>query len=291
MDDQKIHLRSYLILGLLSIVWGSSFILMKKALISFPPFTLAAMRIAISGLAFLPIIIINWKKIPWEKWKYFLLVGLTGSGIPAFMYFLAQTNINSTVSGLLNSLTPIFTFIIGILFFGSKSSRSKIIGITLGFLGAALLIMFAEEKGQNKNLWYGLFVVIGTMCYGVSGNVVKHYFQDVKSTIISGLSFVMISIPAIIYLLIDGQLFAFQGSTQEWYSLSALVALALIGTVWASVLFYQLVQNTNAVFGSSVAYLMPIVAILWGIIDGEVIGPIIFVSIATILFGVHLIRK
>jgi len=291
MQEKPIEPRHFIILGFLSLIWGSSFILIKKALISFEPSTLACMRLAISALAFTPFVLINRKKIPWKRWKLFLAVGLTGSGIPAFMYFLAQTNINSMVSGLLNSLTPIWTFIIGILIFKNSFEKNKGVGVLLGFIGAALLMIFGESQGSNSNLWYGLFVVVGSFCYGISGNLVKSKLQNVGSVIISATSFFIIGIPSLIYLLIEGSLFTIDYGAQEMYSLAAVIVLSLVGTVLATIIFYKLIQETTAVFGSSVAYIMPLVAIMWGVFDGEGLGLIVFVSMALILGGVYLIKK
>lgn len=291
MDEKPIELRSYFILFVLSLVWGSSFILIKKALIAFEPDDLACMRIAISALAFTPILILKRKKIPWKDWKLFLAVGLTGSGIPAFMYFIAQTNINSTVSGLLNSLTPIWTLIIGIIVFKNRMDMSKIAGVIIGFVGASLLILVGESEGSNANLWYGLFVVLGTLCYGMSGNLVKHYFQNVDSLIISATSFFLIGVPALIYLLFNGSLTSITWTSDHTYSFGAVLILSLFGTVLATIAFYKLIQETTAVFGSSVAYLMPLVAMGWGFLDGEPIGLVIVLSMLLILGGVYLIRK
>ena len=291
MKEKEIGLKSFLILLALSLIWGSSFILIKKALIAFNPYDLACMRIAISALAFTPFIIWNRKRIPWKDWKLFLAVGLTGSGVPAFMYFIAQTNITSTVSGLLNSLTPIWTLIIGILIFRNRIDSSKIIGVIIGFLGAAALILFGKSEGTNANIWYGLFVVLGTLCYGMSGNLVKHYFQNVESMVISALSFFLIGPPALMYLIYNGTFTNLTWTTQHTYSFAAILVLSLVGTVMATVVFYKLIQETNAVFGSSVAYLMPLVAMGWGFLDGEPIGFVVVLSLILILTGVYLIKK
>lgn len=291
MEERPISMRHFIILGVLSLVWGSSFILIKKALISFDPFDLACMRLGVSALAFTPVIIYNRKRIPWKRWKLFLTVGLCGSGIPAFMYFLAQTNINSMVSGLLNSLTPIWTLIIGIIIFKNPMDKYKTTGVLIGFIGAASLMIFGESEGSNSNLWYGLFIVVGTLCYGMSGNLVKHYLQDVDSIIISATSFFLVGIPALIIMLMRGSIFEVIMSDQVMYSFGALLLLSLIGTVLATIIFYKLIQETNAVFGSSVAYIMPLVAIFWGFLDGEGLGIVVLISMALILSGVYLIKK
>ncbi len=291
MEEKEIGPRAYIVLLFLSIVWGSSFILIKKALIAYEPDELAAMRIFLSSLALIPVLYTHRKEVPWSKWRLFLAVGMTGTGIPAFMYFIAQTQINSTISGLLNSLTPIWTFIFGILIFEGLFSKRKLAGVAVGFLGAALLFVFRDTAGQNHNIWYGLFVVAGTICYGLSGNIVKYKLHSVNSMIITSTAMAMIGIPAWIYLLYRGTLGDIPSSGQEWYSFGALVVLTLFGTVISSIIFYRLVQQTSAVFASSVAYTMPLVATMWGWLDGETINVIVFVSLLLILWGVYLIRS
>ena len=168
---------------------------------------------------------------------------------------------------------------------------SKTLGVFIGFLGAALLILFGKSEGENANLWFGLFVVLGTLCYGMSGNLVKHYFQNVNSIIISAFSFCMIGVPTIIYLVYNGTFTDISWTQDQLYSLGAVFILSLVGTVLATIVFYKLIQDTNAVFGSSVAYIMPLVAMAWGFIDGETIGLVIILSMVLILTGVYLIKK
>jgi len=169
--------------------------------------------------------------------------------------------------------------------------KYKTIGVFIGFVGAASLMIFGESEGSNSNLWYGLFIVIGTLCYGMSGNLVKHYLQDVDSIIISATSFFLVGAPAIIMLAIHGTIFEIQITDQVMYSFGALLLLSLVGTVLATIIFYKLIQETNAVFGSSVAYIMPLVAIFWGFLDGEALGIVVLISMALILSGVYLIKK
>ena len=282
---------AFLVLALLSVVWGSSFILIKKALIAFDPLVLGALRISVSSIAFFPFIIYYRKQIPWRMWKVFMVVGLTGSGIPSFMYAIAQTEIDSSVSGLLNSLSPIFALIIGSLFFSVALNKGKITGVVLGFLGASLLMVAGNSIQIGGNPWYGLFIVIGTMCYGTSVNVVKEYFQDVRSILVSAASFFVIGPPAIGYLFLTDFGEVMMTHDHAWYSMGAVLILSLVGTVISTIIFFKLVQISNAVFASSVAFTIPIVALFWGWVDGELLGIYHFIGMVLILLGVVLIRK
>ena len=275
----------------LSIIWGSSFILIKKALIAFDPAVMGSLRIVISSMAFIPVLIYNRNKIEWSKWPLYAAVGITGTGIPSYMYAIAQTEITSSVAGLLNSLTPIFTLVLGLIFFSGIFSLSKLSGVIIGFTGAASLLLFTREAVIGGNPLFGLFVVVGTLCYGTSVNIVKRYFQNIRPVIISAVSFGFVGFPALIYLIFSDFLITMENQPGAAFSLGAVFILAMAGTVAASIVFFKLVQTTNAVFASSVAYLMPIIALIWGMLDGEVISLLHVLSLLLILTGVYLIKK
>lgn len=283
----KIDATSWVIMLLLSVIWGFSFILIKKALVAFEPVQVAGLRVFISAVAFLPFVWINRKSIDWSRWKKFLAIGLAGNGIPAFLFPFAETKISSSMAGLLNSLSPIWTLIIGIVVFRLHFKAAKVVGILIGFLGAAVLIVFGDTNGFNSNMIYGLLIVLATFCYGLSANLVQAYMHDVKPIIIGSVSFFTIGFPALIFLLVTDITGVIATHPDAWYSLSAAGILALFGTVLSTVLFYRLILRTNAVFGSTVTYLMPVFALLWGFIDGEYISIVHFLGLLLILLGVY----
>lgn len=291
MQREDIELKDWGILILLSVIWGSSFILMKKALVSFQPIHLAAMRLSLAAIALSPFLIARRADfLKTNIWLLFL-VGLVGNGIPAILFFLAQTQISSSLSGVLNSLTPIWTLLIGVLFFTTPYNRSMIWGVFIGFIGASSLIMVGNQSGIQGSIWYAMLIVLATFFYGLSGNIVKKYFQDTPSIVISAGSFLGVGTVSLIYLLFTDFSYVSWQDTGTWYSLGALLVLTLVGTVMATVVFYKLIIETNAVFGSSVAYLMPIVALFWGVIDGESIKLFHLIGLGLILMGVYLIRR
>lgn len=275
----------------LTVVWGFSFILIKKSLVAFSPEQLASLRLAISSITFSPVVYWYRKEIEWAEWKKYFLVGLTGSGVPAFLFFFAQTQISSAMAGLLNSLTPIWTLLIGIFFFRYPFQKKKITGVLLGFAGAASLILLGAESGVGKNPVFGLFVVLATVCYASSVNIVQGYLSHVKPVVISSVSFFLLGLPAIGYLLFSDFphiLFTHEAAPRAVFTVSL---LSLFGTVMASILFYHLVQRTSAVFSSTVTYLMPMGALILGFLDGEDIGMIHFTGIAIILLGVYITKS
>ena len=290
--EEQVNYRAWLILTGLSIIWGSSFILIKRGLLVFPPEQVGAMRLGISAIAFFPFLVSQVNRIDWKKLKYLLVVGVTGSGLPAFLFATAQTEISSSLTGILNSLTPLFTLLIGVLAFGSPFSWGKLMGIVLGLAGATSLILLSGSSGVEGNMWYGLLVVIATISYATSGNVVGKYLNKMDSLLIGAASFGIIGIPLMIYLLWGTSfLQIMQTDPGAWEALGYVSILAIIGTFAASVVFFKLIQNTNPVFGSTVAYLIPIVALGWGITDGESVSLYHLIGMLLILSGVYLSRR
>lgn len=291
MEEISGNRKDWLILIFLSLVWGCSFILIKKALITFDAPIVGALRIAISSIAFAPVVFNYRKEIDWTQWKKFLLIGLTGSGIPAFLFAYAQTEITSSVAGLLNSMTPIWTLIIGIILFKLRFNPLKMIGVILGFIGAVIIIIAAHDPKFGGNPMYGVLAIIATVCYALSVNMVQGFFRKTRPVLISAMSFFLIGPPVWIYLMFSDLKSQFLSNDYALFSLFSVVALSLLGTVMASILFYILVQRTSAVFGSMVTYLMPFIVIIWGFLDGEVITLLQLMGMGTILIGVYFTKK
>ena len=283
-------LTAWVILFLLSLIWGSSFILIKKSLVAFSPQEVGAGRIAISFLAFTPLFFYQFKKIDWSKFWPLLVVGLFGSALPAFLYATAQTEIPSAIAGLLNALTPIFTFILSILAFGISFSWRQLLGITLGFIGTAIIFLGQNEVTGSLPLVMGLLLVLASLCYGISANTVKSYLGNVHPLMLSTVSFVLIGPWMLIYLLKTDFIYNIQTHPEGHMSLLALLTLSLIGTFGANIIFFRLVQLTDAVFASSVSFLTPIVAFGWGVMDGESFSIAFFISLILIFTGVILVK-
>ncbi len=290
-SSSAIPLSSWLALLLLGLVWGSSYIIIKKGLEVYNPVQLACLRISISALAFLPIAIKRLNKVDWSKLRYLLVVGFAGSFIPAFLFAFAQTKISSSMTGVLSSLTPLFTLTTGILLFRAPMIWAKVLGVLVGLAGALLLLLFDNTSGASGTLVYGLLVVLASLLYSLSANTVSYYLREVPALTISAVSFGIIGIPATIFLGTSGFFTVLQTAPGAWTALGYICILALFGTVLASILFFRLVQITSAVFASMVSYLIPLVAVLWGLLDGEVISMYHFMGMALILTGVYLSRQ
>lgn len=273
---------NWLILIILAFIWGTSFILIKKGLESFNSFQIASLRIFISFVFLLPIAIKNIRLVNRNNIGSFLIIGFIGSAFPAFLYPAAQTNIDSSVAGMLNSLTPVFTLLFGIFFYSRKAKIHQVLGIILGFIGAAGLIY----KGSFSFNSYGLYIVLATMFYGISSNQVAQ-LKNISGMIITALAFLFIGPIAGINLVLSD--FSEAVQTAHWLrNLGYIAILSIFGSGLALALFNILILRTNPVFASSVTYLIPIVATLWGIIDSETITPFMIISVICIMGGVYL---
>ena len=291
MLQEKISVRAWVILLLLALTWGSSYVLIKKALIAFSPTQVASLRVTISALAFIPFFIARWSKIDWSRWRALAVVGFTGSFFPAFLFSTAQTEMSSSITGILSSLTPLFTLLIGIVVFRMPTKFSKIGGVLIGLAGAIFLVVSNQGTEEIGNAWYGILIILATACYGMSTNVIKQYLQDMSSITISAVAFMIIGIPGMLFLLSTDVVGTLQTHEYEWQSLGYLTLLALLGTVAASIFFFKLVQITSPIFASMVSYLTPIVAVFWGILDGEAVTIFHWLGMLLILMRVYIARK
>jgi drug/metabolite transporter (DMT)-like permease len=278
-------------LALLSLIWGSSFILMKRGLVSFTPNQVAATRMLVSFVSLLPFVIFKAGQVEKKKFKYIILVGLLGNGIPAFLFTHAQTHIPSAMAGMLNSLTPVFVVIVGFLFFGSSFKISHISGVLIGLAGAvALILINSKGKITGSENEYGILIVVATICYALSVSIMRRFLQDVDAILITGFALFATGIPSGIYLFTTDFVSRFSTYPDAWPNLICVALLGLFGTAVSTILYYKLVKISNPLYASSVTYLIPIVAMLWGIIDGEVLGLYHLLAMALILSGVYLIN-
>lgn len=282
----------WIYLLILSVIWGSSFILIKKSLLGLTAYQLGALRTIITGIILLSVGFYKLKEIPKSKWKWLFISGLLGSFFPAFFFAIAETEIDSAVASILNSLVPLNTILLGFAVFKIASTKRQVVGVIVGFIGTAVLILKGSELNPNQNYLYAGFVITSTLMYGANVNIIKRYLQDVKPLAIAAGNYVFILIPAIVVLLCTD---FFSSETFNKPNLpSALLyvtILSLFGTALAKVFFNKLVQISTPVFASSVTYVMPIVALIWGILDGESFSIIQGLASLLILVGVYLSHK
>lgn len=283
---------NWLILIILALIWGSSFILMKRGLDVYSSDEVAALRIFIAFLFLSPLIFRHVKKELLQHWKAFAGMGVFGNFIPAFLFTEAETGISSSLTGMLNSLTPVFTLFLGVLLFKTKTGWVNALGIFIGLIGAIGLLTVGKSENMDNNLLFGFYVVLATLCYGLSVNIIKKNLNEVNSVTATVWAMMFIGPLAGFYL------FGFTSFTDKliynplaYSSLGYVSLLAIFGTALSVMIFNVLIKNTNALFASSVTYLIPIVAIGWGVFDGESVAMLHMFWIALILLGVYLVNK
>jgi len=279
---------NWLLFVVLTIIWGSSFILMKHSKEELSASQIAALRIFSAGIILLPLAVIHLARIPSKKILIVILSGVTGNLLPAFLFASAiAKNIDSSLAAILNSFTPIFVVLIAILIFKDKIKRKKVVGVIIGFVGLALL--FLMWKGVRfENLKYALLILLATILYGVNINMVGHFLKDVPPLYIATISLTFMIIPTAWVLWQQNFLqLAFEETAVQWAILETAI-LGVVGSAIATVLFYILIKRAGGIFAALVTYGVPFVGILWGVLDGEKITIKQVACLGIILFGVYL---
>ena len=287
MDNKNLK---WIYLLILSFVWGSSYILIKKALIGLSPLQVGSLRTIISTVLLLAIGYSSLKSIPRDKWKWILITGLV-SFIPPFLFAYAQTEIDSALAAILNSLTPLATLLIGVGFYRFKIDSKQISGVIIGLIGSVLLMYQGSVINPDQNLLYVFFIIFASVLYAVQVNLLKVHLQDVSAVAITVGNFIFIFPLAIVIFLMSDYKQIDINDKDVKVALFCLLILSIIGTVFAKILFNKFVQIASPVFASSVTYTLPIVALFWGLLDGEVFTLNQLFATVIILTGVYLANK
>ena len=266
MNPEK---EKWVLLVLLSVIWGSSFILIKKSLEHFNPYEVGALRVLIAGIILLPLAILNIRKFPKKNLKWLILAALTGNFIPMFLFPIAETEVSSSIAGIINSMMPIFVIIVGALLWKFQTTKRQVIGVIISFTGACILAFSGGEGGEFKLIPI-LLLLLATLFYAISTTTVKSKLSDVPAKILSAFvfSFVLI-LPSVIALVFAGFFNNFEVNSGFWEGLGFVSLLSIFGTGLAMMLNYKLLSVSTPLFASTVTLLMPVVAIVWGLLDGE----------------------
>ena len=275
---------------ILSLIWGSSFILMKAGMNQLTPYDVASIRILSAGLVLIPFARRALLEVPRNKLALVILSGLLGSFFPAYLFCIAETRIDSSLAGILNALTPLFTIIIGISFFQLKAHWRKILGVVIGFVGLYLLVSPTGDI-HFTNVSYILLVLLATVLYGINVNMVGRHMHGLGSINIASLAFVFLIIPSLIILYINGYFALPLGDKSVLISTLASAVLGIMGTAVASILFYMLVKRAGTLFASMVTYGIPFIAVMWGLLYGEQVTLWQVGCLGVILGGVYLVNR
>jgi len=288
----SIVVKKWVYLIVLSIIWGSSYILIKKGLVGLTPIQLGAFRILMTTIILL---LVGYKSLRgWslEQWKWLAFTGFFGTFFPSFLFAFSETEINSSVVAVLNGLTPLFTIIIAYFFFQQSVKKKQLGGVLVGFTGTIILVAQEFTLASSGDGLYAFLVVMASLCYAINVNTIKHKLVGVAPMAIAIANFITICIPALILLMSSSFPWSsFYTDTTILTSIGYIFILSLFGTAFAKVLFNELLTFSSAVFSISITYLLPIVAIGWGLLDGESFGGLQWLASGLILGGIYLVTE
>ncbi|RKS26024.1 drug/metabolite transporter (DMT)-like permease [Flavobacterium endophyticum] len=271
----------------LSLIWGSSFILIKRGLVGLTPFQLGSLRMIFAAVFLLSVGFRSLKNIKQHQWKYIALTAMMGTFFPAYLFSIAQTQIDSSISAILNSLTPLGTLVLGALVFGLSFQRRQVFGVIIGLLGSALLILNGAVNHPGQNYWFATLAICGAICYAINVNLIKKYLSDLNPLSITVGNFTVLLIPAFI-ILCCSNFFEVAHLPNVKTSMLFVGVLAVFGTCVANVIYFKLIHISSPIFASSVTYMLPVVACVWGILDGESLTLVQALGAFIVLIGVYL---
>ena len=286
----KINPSKWILLSVLALIWGSSFILIKLGLAGLTVVQVATLRIVFAAIFLLSIGFKSLALIPRHYYKYIALTALFGTFIPAFLFSLAQTQINSSVTAILNSLTPLNTLLISVLIVGVPAQRNQLFGVFIGLIGCLILVYNGAINNPNQNYYYTILVIIASICYAINVNLIKKYLSGLSPLAIATGNFAVMLLPALFLLFSTGFINIIHNENVQ-HSIFFIMLLGVIGTGIANIIFFRLIQISSPIFATSVTYLIPIVAFFWGLLDNETLTFIQFLGASIILFGVYLSSK
>lgn len=279
-------LRNFIILLLLSLIWGASFLFIKVAVVTIPPFSVAFGRTALAAVLLYSVLRFRGLKMPgWGPvWGTFLLMGLFNGAVPYTLITWAEIHIDSGLAAILNALMPLFTVLLAHLFTGDERLNwMKVVGIFLGFLGVVALIGPAALKGLGRHVLAQLAVMAAALCYAIAiifGRRLKEITPLVSAT---GQLFcaAFLTLPMIVLFDAPWTL------SPSLISLGALSCLSLLGTALAYLLYYYLLPRIGSTNLSLVTYLLPITGVFWGaLLLGERLHWSAFLALGLILAGI-----
>lgn len=281
----------WILLIVLSLIWGSSFILIKKSLEHFNPYQVGALRVLIAGIILMPVAVSKYKLFPKKHLKWLLLAAVTGNFIPMFLFPIAETEVSSSIAGIINSMMPIFVIVVGALIWKFETTKQQIIGILISFGGVCLLAFGGDGEGGEFKLIPILLLLTATLCYAISTTTVKSKLMEVSSTVLSAFVFAFVLfLPSAFALTCTGFFSTFSFNQDTMLGLMFVSLLSVFGTGLAMMMNYRLLKVSSPLFASTVTLLMPVVAIAWGILDGEKLSVLQFVGAVVIIAGLIFLR-
>jgi drug/metabolite transporter (DMT)-like permease len=281
----------WIILTVLALTWGSSFILIKKSLEVFTPYQIGSIRVIVSGLLFMGIGFRAMRKMDRNTFWWMVLAGLIGNFVPMFLFPLAQTRVSSSMAGILDTLVPVFVLILGFVCFRVRSKKIQWAGAIIGFIGAGTLLYFSAASSGDSEPAFAMLIVLATACYAGAALIINQKLTHVHAVELSASVFTVWMFPSIIIFMFSGIFNDFQNTSLQWESTGFLAILSVVGTALAMLLYFRLIQTTSAVFASMVTYLLPLVAVFWGLLAGESFNIWYALGGLLIILGIYLVQE
>ena len=283
--------QKWIYLILLSFIWGSSFLFIKKALVGFSPIQLGSLRIIFAALFLFLFGFKSLQSLSIKDWKWIAIAGFLSSFFPPLFFAMAQTQIDSGITSIINSIAPLGTTLVGIWLFKLTITKRQILGVIVGLLGTILLIVVSMEFSPEQNYAYAIFIILSALGYAFNINIIKKHLSHLTPLAVATASFGVVIIPALGMAIFAG---VFSLNVQEIEVQKAfgyVFVLAFLGTAIANIMFNKLIQISSPVFAASVTYTIPLVAIFLAILDGEKISVFQIIGGLIIVFGVWLVNK
>ncbi len=284
---------SWVLVVALVLMWGTSFILIKRGLAAYSPLELGPLRIVVAALVLLPFAVRGLRIVPRARWKWLLVAGGLGNFLPAILFAWAETRLASGLAGILNSLTGLFTLLAGAAFFGERLTGKRLLGVLIGIIGTAVLLSSGPGglgRVAASDVRYGLLIVLATAMYGLNLNIIRHRLTGIPALEMAALALFAVAGPALIALAFT-PVVPHTLAPGGWAAFGAVAVLATGSTALGLVLYNKLIQRRGTLFATITVYLMPIVSLLWGVLDGERIYAGHYAGLLVILAGVALVSR
>ncbi len=279
-------------MGVLALLWGSSFLWIKLALGSLAPLQISLVRTFFGALVLVVVLATAKMSLPRDKriWAHMLFVATFGSVIPFTLFAFGGQTVDSGVSGVLNSTTPLFALTIGLVLGTEKISNVvRMLGLGLGFAGV-LLIFAPWQQANSIASWGAVLCLLGAASYAVGYTYAGRFLVNTGA---SSTQLAAMQLTTALGLLVLALPFGgLQAPHLHWVGVAAVIVLGIFGTGVAFILNYRVIADEGATTATTVGYLLPVVSVLLGAIFlGEQLNARVVAGMLVVLLGVALTRR
>lgn len=244
----------------MSLIWGSSFLLMDIGLDAFRPGLVTWLRVGLGAAALWLVPQARTVRVARDDWRRLFVLSVLWVAIPFTLFPIAQQYINSAVAGMLNGATPIFTAVIAVMLLRRLPGRRTVAGLIVGFAGIVAIGLPSIGEGSSESLGVAL-IVIATVCYGIALNLTAPIQQRYGSLPVMARLLALAAVWTAPFGIVSAV-----GSTFAWDSFFAVAVAGVVGTGIAFALFGTLVGRVGSTRASFITYLIPVVAVVLGVV-------------------------